>query len=247
MPTVSTRVDALLWPTVFDQLKQLLAGYGGSILFADLAPFYAGIYPETDLRRVFYTGLSDGQNIILHDKQEQTRSPVQWAWDSLHLFGHMLQWHMNATQAASRSLKFFGANAQMMATKDFMGCSAKELVEMQTYEVEANRLNLALFKQCAKRLQTENVQAQLPEMIVDLQKYTAADIVFLTRYYTRSVSGEHEGDDLFSVERVLSLLDPASAPQRSAMKFKKIDQICVPVVHAGNNSSSGSLRNKDTK
>jgi hypothetical protein len=37
MPTVSTRVDALLWPTVFDQLKQLLAGFGGSILFADLA------------------------------------------------------------------------------------------------------------------------------------------------------------------------------------------------------------------
>jgi hypothetical protein len=207
----------------------MLIGYGGSIQFTDLAPFYTGIYLETDLRRVFYTGLSDGQCIILHKKEGQARNPVQWSWDTLHLFGHMFQWHMNDHQAASIGVKFHGVAAQVMATKNFLGCTPGELLEMQTYEVEANRLSLSLFEACVRRSVCGMAEAELTVLTSDLRRYTASDIVFLTRYYNSAAGGF--GTYLFSEERIFSQLITISFPSDAEIKFKKVDQICVPVIH----------------
>ena len=162
---VSARVDALLWPEVFLILKARIAKYGGEIEFKNLAPLYENVYPRTDLRRLLYTGLSDGKKIALHQDRAKIGSPVRWTWDALHLFGHMFQWHINRAQASSRSLKYWGTDAQAMATRNFLGSSIDDLRRMQNYELEANRFSLSLFLDCLKEKRGSVMTNHLQELM----------------------------------------------------------------------------------
>lgn len=230
-PIVSRRVDSLLWPDVFGQIRHLLTEYGGKIIFCDLRPLYENIYPEADIRRFFYAGLSNGKDILLHDRQRTGEVCVRYALDSLHLFGHMHQWHMDSRQARPRKLRFWGRAAQAMATASFVGASTRELHRMQTYEIEANRLGLAIFSEGLRRLCPPiSTGKNSTNLLVDLRRYVARDITFLTSYYVGSTDSDYPAV-LLCEEEIFAKVTPVGFPTAREIAFSKIDQICVPVIH----------------
>lgn len=223
---VSPAVDRMLWPAGFSAIRDLVERHGGQVEFADLQAAYAESIPPEDPRRLRFTGLTDGLRISLHSGRQERTAPALNAWDSLHLLGHMFQWNMSAGQAGIRGLRFWGARARDMSTQDFAGASEAKLAEMQTYEIEANGLALAVFDAVTHHLYTvEQGRAYARQM----RWFMANDLAFLTRYY-----GAPKTHPFCSPTLLMPRLRAIPPPPPDELRFVAQPRAGAPVVHRQN-------------
>lgn len=218
----------------FHSLRAVVQAYDGEICLADLEPIYRQFPTPQAIRSLFYTSLSDGQRILIHDRRPLSDST---SWDIAHLLGHMFQWSMSKSQAKERGLQYSGAKARSMATKDFRGATHTVLLEVIRYELEANRFAKTVLLQLANEGPESDYAREVSEFI-------ESDLKFVVDYYrgashTIPQSSSRALD--VALARIHEDVDAISLPAPSEFRFRRHEMLCVPVLHTKKPQDSGEL------
>ena len=225
-PELSPELKEVLWPYIFQYLNRIVPMFGGEIIFSDLEREVGSKFPETTVRALAYTGLSDGRCIIMHHDVSKVRHPANWAWDALHLFGHMVQWHAPAALRGDLDLSVSQERCREFAVMDFRGAQFSHLKDMQTYEIEANRIALTTFVTSLSSYDYK--QGRSRELENQLRNYLSADLDFLTRYYLGS--RDSLDGNLLTEAKIIEELHAVPMPNPTRIQFSALAD-CVPVLH----------------
>jgi len=186
----------------------------------DLTQVYRQLRQASLPDNIYYAGLSDGKAIYIHDHNSIDADSL--TWEVLHLTSHLIQWHMEANVANRLGLEFFGKRAREYATRDF-ATEAHELDGFLRYELETNRLCLAIAKQISRTRRRRKID-------LVLARYCANDLRFILQYYRdRRVSSQAS----FSMPGVADLerrLVPVGLPKPSEIRVRKLPFFSVPVL-----------------
>jgi hypothetical protein len=213
----SFRLDGL-----YEDVIQFCMRYGGRVVVTDLTDVYARFPKPKYTQNVFYTGLSNGRTIYIHDDESIVTRAAR-TWDVLHLTGHMFQWHIKARQARKLGITFYGRKARDYAAGDFFFSPSHEFGNILQYELEANRFSISI---------AENVTfgPHRQRAVKYLTGFGARDLNFIMRYYN---DFDPKRVDKFPVPPVPALarrIVPVKLPSPDELHFEELPMLSVPVL-----------------
>jgi hypothetical protein len=207
--------------TLYPKLVSFCREYRIGIEMKDLTKICAQFRQPEASQNVFYAGFSNGRTIYIHnDKAIDLESKT---WEVLHLTGHIFQWHMKANAAKRLTLEFYGSRARNYASKDLVSAPMHELNDFLRYELETNRIAVAI----AMKISPQSRKAYLGKY---LTQYCAKDMNFILKYYGRT---SPTCGDRFVVPSVTELkrgISPIGLPTPEEMQLRELPLLSVPIL-----------------
>jgi hypothetical protein len=198
--------------------------YGGRVVITDLTQVYARFPKPKYTQSVFYTGLSNGRTIYIHDDDAVVDANAR-TWDILHLTGHMFQWHIKPATAKRLGLSFYGRRARDYAAGDFFYAPSAEFGNILQYELEANRFSVSIAAQVTFGVQRATVTRYL-------RRFGAKDLNFIIRYYNGFDERRRDKYPVPGVEDLESRMLPVTIPSPTEVRFEELPMLSVPVILA---------------
>jgi hypothetical protein len=209
---------------LYDEVVQFCMRYGGRVVLTDLTDVYARFPKPRFTQKVFYTGLSNGRTIYIHNDEAIVNRAAR-TWDVLHLTGHMFQWHMKPGAAKRLGMKFFGKKARHYAAGDFFFAPSTEFASILQYELEANRFSVSIAAHVT--FGTQRAMA-----VSYLREFGAKDLKFIMEFYNGF--DKHRIDKFVapSAKDLERRIVPVKIPAVSEVRFEELPMLSVPVILA---------------
>jgi hypothetical protein len=207
---------------LYDDLVQFCMRYGGRVVLTDLTDVYAHFPKPKFTQSVFYTGLSNGRTIYIHNDLKVVDLEAR-TWDVLHLTGHMFQWHIKAAAAKRLGIKYYGKKARDYADGDFFFSPSEEFGNILLYELEANRFSISI----AASVTFGPQRKQITEHLI---RFGAKDLNFIMHYYN-DFDPKREDKFVIPSEEVLAKrILPLRLPPPTELQFGELPMLSVPVL-----------------
>jgi hypothetical protein len=198
------------------RLIQLCHAYGGVVVNKDFSREHLRFREPRFQNELTYASFSDGKIIYSHASKGEKGAA---SWQILHLTAHMVQWHMNFNTAKAIGFEFFGHRARKFAARDFVAAPVSDLREFLRYELETNRLSIAL----ANHVAPSSLKIRINKF---LRQYCAADLQFILTYY----SNNRLNGLIPSVEDLERRMIPPKLPTPTEVRFGRLPFVSVPIL-----------------
>jgi hypothetical protein len=207
---------------LYDDLVRFCMRYGGRVVLTDLTDVYSHFPKPKFTQSVFYTGLSNGRTIYIHNDLKVVDLEAR-TWDVLHLTGHMFQWHIKSAAAKRLGIKYYGKRARDYAAGDFFFSPSGEFGNILQYELEANRFSISIAAGVT-------FGSQRKRALEHLIRFGAKDLNFIMHYYN---DFDAKREDKFAVPSVPILAKrilPLHLPPPAELQFEELPMLSVPVL-----------------
>ncbi|MGD0023164.1 MAG: hypothetical protein ABSC37_00860 [Xanthobacteraceae bacterium] len=207
---------------LYDDVVQFCVRYGGRVVLTDLTDVYARFPKPKFTQQVFYTGLSNGRTIYIHNDETVVDREAR-TWDVLHLTGHMLQWHMKPATAKRLGMKFYGNRAREYSAGDFFFAPSSEFGNILQYELEANQFSVSIAAHVTFGKQRAMIMSYL-------KQFGAKDLRFIMQYYNGFDESRTDKFVLPSARELERRIVPVKIPSSTEIRFEELPMLSVPVI-----------------